>query len=149
MRAVFVFTLALLLVAGCGDDGPTAPDPSTLNGTWSASFTSLSGSGITCSTTPVTATLTASGNTFTGNYGTGTMTCAAGGQSESAPIPGGVIVNGTINGNAVTFDLDTPELHQTGTLSGNSMSGTAVWQLDLGPPYGVIALTGSWSATKQ
>ncbi|HEU4647612.1 MAG TPA: hypothetical protein VFS33_01035 [Gemmatimonadales bacterium] len=147
MRAVFALTL--LLVAGCSGDGPTASDPSTLNGTWSASFTNLGGSGISCSTTTVTATLTTSGNTFTGNYGSGTMTCAAAGQSESAPIPGGVIVNGTINGNAVTFDLDTPDLHQTGTLSGNSMSGTAVWRADLGPPYGVITLTGSWSATKQ
>jgi autotransporter translocation and assembly factor TamB len=147
MRAVFV--LVLLSVASCGGDGPTAVDPSTLNGTWSASFTNLSGVGISCHSSSVTTTITTSGNTFTGTYGSGTMTCAAGGQSQSGQFPSGAVVNGTINGNAVAFDLDTPDQHQTGTVSGNSMSGTATWKYNFGAPYGVVTLTGSWSASKQ
>jgi autotransporter translocation and assembly factor TamB len=147
MRTVFV--LALLFIASCGGDGPTAVDPVTLNGSWSASFTNMSGSGASCHTSSVTATLTTSGNTFTGTYGSGTMTCAAAGQSESWPFPSGAIVNGTINGNTVAFDLDTPDQHQAGTVSGTSMSGTATWKFNLGAPYGEVTLAGNWSATKQ
>ncbi|HET8836269.1 MAG TPA: hypothetical protein VFN08_16175 [Gemmatimonadales bacterium] len=61
----------------------------------------------------------------------------------------GIIVNGTIDGNAIAFDLDTQDFHQTGSVSGSSMSGTARWTFDLGGSTGIVVLNGNWAAAKQ
>jgi len=50
--------------------------------------------------------------------------------------------------NAVEFDLDTQDAHQSGSVSGNSMSGTAQWRFDLGGGQ-IVTLNGNWSAVKQ
>jgi hypothetical protein len=34
-------------------------------------------------------------------------------------------------------------------VNGNSMSGNSTWQLNLGSPYGVVVLNGSWGAIRQ
>jgi hypothetical protein len=93
-------------------------------------------------------TLNQSGDTFTGSYGPGTLTCLAGGESGSFNF-NGTIVNGTVDGSSVAFDLDTQDLHHTGTINGNSMSGTARWTFDLGAGTGVVVLNGNWPAAKQ
>jgi hypothetical protein len=53
-----------------------------------------------------------------------------------------------VNGSQVTFNLATSDAAQTGTVSGNSMSGTAHWRLDLGSPYGVVTLDGNWGSVR-
>ena len=103
---------------------------------------------MSCGLSATPLTLTQSGTTFSGSYGPGTLTCVAGAQSVSGAIQG-IVVNGTVDGNAVTFDLDTQDFHHTGSVSGSSMSGTARWTFDLGGSIGVVVLNGNWSAAKQ
>jgi hypothetical protein len=54
-----------------------------------------------------------------------------------------------MNGTTVSFDLDSPDLHQTGTVSGSSMSGVATWTFDFGSGTNPVTLTGTWEADKQ
>ena len=77
---------------------------------------------------------------FNGQYGRGTMACSDG---TSQAFTSGTILNGTIQGNTVTFDLDSPDYHQTGTVvSGNaSMSGSATWRF-IDPSTGTINTYG-------
>ena len=70
------------------------------------------------------------------------------GREDFTFTASGSVVNGSVSGNTVNFDLDTQDFHHTGTLSGNSMSGTATWTFDLGAPVGEVTLSGNWSASK-
>ena len=140
------FALVLPLLAACTDS--TAPDV-TLSGLWAYTATNLSGSGISCSFTGLTLTISQMERTFTGTTNGGTVTCFAAGQSFSDVLGTGVIVNGTVNRSAVAFDFETPDWHHTGKANGASMSGGVTVRLDLGDPYGVLVLTGSWSAARQ
>ncbi len=147
MRSLFLFTL-LGLVA-CGGDNGTGPG-SSVDGVWSASLSNLSGSGVSCSSTaPTQLTLNQTGNTFSGSYTGGELTCSGPGGTFSDPVGSGSVVNGQINGNSLSFDLDTPDFHQIGTITGNSLSGTAQWRVDFGAPTGVVTLNGNWGAAKQ
>jgi len=140
--------LAVLGLFGCGGGDSTGPSNARVGGAWTFTATNLSGSGVSCAFGGAPMTLTQSGTTFSGTYGPGTMTCTAGGQPVSGQFQG-TIVNGTVDGNAVAFDLDTQDFHQTGSVNGNSMSGTARWTFDLGGSVGVVVLNGNWSAAKQ
>jgi hypothetical protein len=141
--------MALVLgVSACGGDDATGPSNADVAGAWTFNASNLSGSGVSCNLSSTPLTLTSSGTTFSGSYGPGTFTCVAGGQSVGGQIQG-TIVNGTIDGNAVAFDLDTQDFHQTGTVGGSSMSGTARWTFDLGGSTGVVVLNGNWAAARQ
>jgi hypothetical protein len=59
------------------------------------------------------------------------------------------VINGSLSGTSLSFDLDTPDFHHEGSVSGASMSGTAEWTMDFGIPVGVVTLTGTWAAAKQ
>ncbi|MGH7648080.1 MAG: hypothetical protein ACREND_08170 [Gemmatimonadaceae bacterium] len=134
-------------VSGCGGyTGPTLPD---LNGTWTLSLTNLSGSGISCNLSGTTMSLNQSGASFSGSYSGGVFQCVGGGEGFSAEIGGGSVIDGTIAGNTVSFDLDSPDFPLSGVVSGTSMSGTSTLSVDLGAPYGVITLSGNWGAAKQ
>jgi len=78
-----------------------------------------------------------------GSYDSGTLTC------NGTPFAGtvsGVVVNGLLNGSDVTFQLDSPNLYQGGTISGGAMSGVASW---LVPVNGqAVTLTGTWTAAR-
>ncbi len=139
--------LCAALVA-CGGGDSTGPSNASVAGSWTLSHSNMSGSGVSCSLSPAPMTLSQSGTTFSGSYGPATVSCTAGSQSESVQIQG-IIVNGTIDGNAIAFDLDTQDFHQTGSVSGSSMSGTARWTFDLGGSTGIVVLNGNWAAAKQ
>ena len=140
---------SLTMVAGaCGGDDSTGPSRANVAGSWTLSASNVSGQGVSCNLSNTPMTLTQSGDTFTGSYGPGSLTCFAGGESFSGGA-NGTIVNGVVEGNSVQFDLNTQDLHQTGTVSGNSMSGTARWTFDLGAGVGIVVLNGNWSAAKQ
>jgi hypothetical protein len=143
--------IALLGVLACGDDDGSGPSTTEISGSWSATLTNMSGDGVLCnSTTPTLLTLTQTGTTFTGSYSGGSLTCSGPGGATTLPIGTGAVVNGAITGSAVSFDLDTPDFHHEGTVSGTtSMSGDATWTIDFGPPNGVVTLDGTWQATKQ
>jgi hypothetical protein len=49
----------------------------------------------------------------------------------------------------VSFDLGSANFHQTGTVSGSSMAGTATWTFESGGASTLGELSGSWTATKQ
>ena len=141
--------LLLLLAAACGggDDlaGPTHAD---VGGAWRIKFSNMSGTGATCNTNSADLTLTHSSATaFGGTYGPVIVTCVAGADEFSGTFQG-TVVNGTVNGSSVAFDLDTPDVHQTGTVSGSSMSGSAHWIVNA-PGGGTLTGSGTWSATKQ
>jgi len=141
--------LLLLLATACGgsDDlaGPTHAD---VGGAWRITFANMSGSGATCNSSTGNLTLTHSGATgFTGSYGPLTLSCTDGVDSFSGTFQG-TVVNGTVNQNTVAFDLDTQDVHQTGTVSGATMSGSAQWDVNA-PGGGSFTLNGNWSAEKQ
>ena len=137
-----------LLLVGCGGDN-TGPSNVNVSGTWSTSFTNFSGSGLSCNATGIILQLSQSGTTFTGTYSGGTYTCTGPGGTGQAAGGSGTIINGTVNGSAVSFNADTPDSRFSGTVSGNSMSGQGTERIDLGAPVGVITLSGSWGAAKQ
>jgi hypothetical protein len=144
---VLVLSAFAVFLGACGGDS-TGPSQANVAGSWTFSASNVSGQGLSCSTSPTPMTINQSGTTFTGTYGPGTLTCVAGTQSGSTPVQG-TIVNGTISGNSVQFDLDTQDAHATGAVNGNSMSGTLRWVIDLGGSVGVVTLNGNWSAAKQ
>ena len=143
--------LAAILVAACGKDAasPTAPNvPSvpSVAGQWSYSTTNISAGGITCSSSGTTLTITQQGTSFSGSYGGGTLTCSSSGGSQSLPIGTGIVLNGSVTGSAVAFDLDTSDWHNGGSINGNSMSGTATIRVVVG---GLLyTLTGTWGASR-
>jgi hypothetical protein len=150
LSVVASLTLAasLFFLGACGSDS-TGPEMPAVDGAWSLSLTNMSGSGISCSWSGITMTLTQSGTTFSGSYSGGAYTCTGGGESVSGNVGSGSVINGSIHGDNVTFQLDSPDTPLGGTISGASMSGTATMRYDLGSPYGVITLSGNWGAAKK
>ncbi len=146
--------LPLLLIPvflACSDDsgdimGPSMP---SVAGSWTYSATNLSGSGVSCSVSGTSLVITQSSGTFTGSYNGGTLSCTGGGVTSSSPVGSGTIVSGSVtSAGATSFDFDTQDWRNTGTLSGNSISGTVVVRIDLGAPTGVITLSGNFSAAR-
>ena len=87
----------------------------------------FSGGGQTCVFDPSAVSITQLGWTFTGRIEIPDATCTPqGGAPYSLGSWGADIVNGTVNAaGAVTFDWGlTDTAHQTGNVSGNSMSGS-------------------------
>ena len=147
-RGWFLPLFVAAFLGACGGDDSTGPSQASIAGAWTLSATNVSGQGVSCNLNNTPVTINQSGSTFTGTYGPGTVTCLAGAESVSFPVQG-TVVNGTLNGNSVQFDLDTQDIHHVGTLSGNSMSGTVQWTIDFGGDIGVVTLSGNWSAAKQ
>jgi len=139
-----------VFACGGGESASLGPPPTTVDGTWNATISNLhatiQGSNFTCSVAGATVTLTQAGTDFSGTY-SGTMTCTYKGQTTTTPVAG-TVVNGSLIGNAVSFDLDGPEFHFTGTAVENSMSGTCTLTADFGSPIGMVTLNGSWRATR-
>lgn len=147
MRSLALTILALAALTGCGGDS-TGPSDASVAGAWTLTLSNLSGQGVSCNLSSTPLTITQSGTTFSGSYGPGAFRCSAGSESTSGQIQG-IVVNGTIDGNAVAFDMDTQDFHQAGSVAGTSMSGTARWTFDLGGSIGIVVLNGNWAAAKQ
>jgi len=146
MRMILL-SMAVVLAACGGGDGGSGPSIPDVAGSWRFAAQNLSGSGVSCSFANAPLNLDQSGDTFTGTYGPVSGSCLGGGESFDFTVQG-TVVNGTITqGGAVQFDLDSPDFHHSGNLSGNSMSGTARWFFDLGSQ--TVTLNGQWSAAKQ
>jgi hypothetical protein len=135
----------LVIAVGCGGDstGPRAD----ISGRWTYNATNVAGSGVSCNISSVSMTLAQSGSTFTGAVASGLVTCSASGSSFSDNLGNDVVANGQINGNAVQFDIGTSDVHNTGTVSGNSMSGTISLRVNTGST--TVVLTGNFAAVKQ
>jgi hypothetical protein len=57
-----------------------------------------------------------------------------------------VVSNGTVNGNAVAFDLSTADNHNTGTILNETISGRAMWRFTDGAR--TVMLNGNFAASK-
>jgi hypothetical protein len=154
MRIVKLLPPSLLAFAfACGGDngaGPAGPNsnPATnLSGDWRYATANVSGSGISCSSSGTVLTITQQGNAFSGSYSGGTLTCTTGGPTQSVAVGTGAVVAGTVSGSTVSFDLDTSDWHDTGSVSGNSMSGSVTVRLAV--DYQTFTLTGNWGASRQ
>lgn len=147
MPKTLAATIALAtFLAACSDD-PAEPSIPDVAGSWTYAATSLTGSGITCSFRHVPMTLAQNGTTFSGAYSGGVFACSGPGGSISEQVAGGAVASGTIDGNSVEFDIDSPDWRNTGTISGSSMSGTVVVRASDGTT--TITLTGDFTASKQ
>ena len=141
MRRILLLTLIPVFLA-CD----STPD---VAGSWGYSATNLSGSGVSCSVTGTSMVITQSESTFTGTYTGGTFSCSGPGGTLSSTIGSGTVVNGSVTDEGVvSFDLDTQDWRNTGSLSGNSISGTVTVRFDLGTPIGVVTLSGNFSAAR-
>jgi hypothetical protein len=140
--------ILLCWVLACGDG--TGPAEVNVTGIWTVTFSDLSGGGFSCSSiAPTTLTLTQTGETVSGAYNGGEVACSGPNGSFSFPAGSGDVVNGEVNGTTISFDLDSPEIHQSGTVTGSSMSGTATWQTFFGTETEAVTLTGTWEADRQ
>ena len=136
--------LVVLTILACGgDEIPSAPRVPDVAGVWTANWSNLNTNGLSCLASGVHLTLTQYGTRFSGTYNSGTLAC----NDSVMGTPNGMVVNGLLNGNGVTFQLDTPNLQQGGELSGSSMNGTAVW-LVAGTNGQPVTLVGTWMATR-
>lgn len=150
------FALLALTLAACGGDSGTSPTPTpTANvaGTWRFSWNSLNGTFqgtfVQCSA-QLNMSLTQTANTFSGTQAAplGRLTCSAGGvQVLDEPIGGETLVNGQINGTAISFRLGTVNGPHNGTIAGTSMSGNGTWNIPQ-TVGGVLVLNGEWTAVK-
>jgi hypothetical protein len=128
----------LLIACGGGDDS-TGPSPADLEGLWRITYSNVSGDGITCGTSAIDYTISQSGRTFTGTANSVyILQCTDGVSLVSDTLIGAIITNGHIDGRSVEFDLANSTFHQSGTISGNSISGTATWTVDLGDSETVV-----------
>lgn len=146
--ASLAMVVALFTLNACGGDS-TGPKTPKVDGTWSLTLTNMSGSGVSCNWSGATMTLAQNGTNFSGSYSGGTLTCTSGGESASGSVGSGAVINGTVSGNSVSFQLDSPDMPLTGTITDRSMSGTGILRYDFGEPYGVVTLNGNWGAAKR
>ena len=138
--------LALLVFAACGGDS-TGPKSVALTGQWAYNATNVSGSGLSCNFSGLTLVFTQTGSTLTGATNGGSFSCSAAGMTNGSPLGTTPLANGQVNGNAVQFDFGTADIHNAGTLNGNSISGTVTVRADAGGT--TIVLSGNFSAVKQ
>jgi hypothetical protein len=141
-------SVAVLAIVSCGGGDVSGPTNANIAGSWTYTMTNLAGGGLTCFSSGTTMTFSQSGATFTGTYSGGTLSCSAPGFGPvSQTIGNGTIATGTVNINSVSFDLDTSDWRNTGTVSGNSISGTVVVRFTSGSTS--VILNGSFAAIKR
>lgn len=149
MRKMFLGAAVGLALAACGGDS-TGPSTTSVAGSWVVSLTNFSGSGVTCNATGISVQLSQTGTTLTGTYSGGTYSCTGPGGSTTQAGGTGIIINGVVNGNNVSFDVDTQDSHFTGNVAagGASMSGSGSEKIDIGGGQ-TVTLSGAWGAAKQ
>lgn len=131
----------LLLVTACSDS--SGPEPINMAGAWALNVSNLTGGSFTCSVTNTTLALNQTGTTFTGSYIGGQMRC----DGSLLGTLSGVVNNGTVSGTNVQFDFDTPDIRFSGSVSGNTASGTVAMRVVVSGQ--AMPFTGSWAATRN
>jgi hypothetical protein len=143
-----LLTAAAVLLTACGDStGVLIGSSSDLSGSWKYTATNLTSGDVTCGFSNVNISLTQSGATFSGTTAGGTITCSSAGQTFVDGLGGDIVANGTIAGNSVQFDIGTPDLHHTGTMSGSSISGTLTVRVAV--TNGTVTMVGPFSMVRQ
>ena len=154
LASLLTVAAIMFVIVGCGSDSTTEPQNAQVGGLWSYNTGQLSGGlaglGVRCFITNVDLSLNQTGATFTGNANGGHIRCTVAGVTVmDGPLGNQVVVNGTVSGNNLSFDIETPAWHHIGSVSGNSMSGTVRFTIDLGGTTGSVDLTCNWSAIRS
>jgi hypothetical protein len=143
MRKLMGWLSSLGVLLGCGGDGSgVGPGDTNVTGSWNAVWQSMNSTDLSCSADGGRLELNQSTGRFTGTYRVQTLTC----NGRSSNPSTGTVVNGTIQGNQVAFDLNDPAFHQSGSLDGDEMSGSATWTLSIDGASHTV--TGTWTAVR-
>jgi hypothetical protein len=135
---IAIVALASLAVA-CGGSDSTGSSDANVLGTWVFTFTTNN----SCSLTQIAVIIFEStSGAPTGNHGTYVFDCA--GTSNDEVGVAGSITGWQVSGNDFSLQFtNTPPRRLTGTVDGNTMTGTFVWEPN-GVTYG-----GSYTAVRQ
>lgn len=138
MKRTMLFTLASLLVA-CGGSESTGPDDANVLGTWIFTFTTSN----SCSLSQIAVIITESpSGAPTGTHGSYVFDCA--GTSNDEVGTSGSISGWQVSGENFSLQFTTtPPRRVTGTVDGNTMTGTFLWEPG-GVPFG-----GTYTAVRQ
>src|SRR3954453_17828734 len=142
MRKVIAWLSGLGVLVGCGaDGGGIGPSASgNVTGSWNAVWQSMNGPDMSCSADGGRLEVKQSTGRFTGPYRVQRVTC----NGMSSNVSTGDVLNGTIQGNQLAFDLNDAAFHQSGTVTGDDMSGSATWTFSIDGISHTV--TGTWSA---
>ncbi len=130
-------SLVVLVLAGCSDS--TGPN---LTGSWQYTALGLSKADTACSVTALTLTLSRTSSALSGKSSGGLVGCTPFDVPEN--LPSNLPVSGTIEGNAVKFDIGSAFWHHTGVLNGNAITGTASFRVLQG-----TVVTGTFTLVKK
>ncbi len=138
MRARYAVLLLVLGLAACGDS------PSALDGSWDYRVSTLAtgDNSVRCSVTDMIIGLNQVGSSFSGNTNGGIFECF--GLDVPRNLPRLTVINGRVEGNAVTFAINYNSWTHTGALMGNAISGTTIMYVDV-----VHVLTGSFTLVRR
>jgi len=150
----FILVLLACGLVACGGDS-TAPQQVGVAGRWIYRVNQLSdGGAVACTMIDAdTLTLDRSTERIAGTFTGGDISCRNGDDVETIAMVTGSVVNGTVEpvasgAQSVTFDLGGAYWHQTGSLTGDRMSGTLTVDHGFTGRLGNMHLTGSWSAIR-
>ncbi len=145
MPKAFFRSITLCALTACGDATGVDKFP-TIDGSWSYT-NNWSGGGISCSYAPGTLTITQTGGAFRGILATPDVICTIGAEPPSSIGSVSNRIVGTVSADGdVTFGIGAPS--HTGSVSGNSMSGSFTFMDDFFEPGTLITFTGPWTATR-
>jgi hypothetical protein len=145
-RTALLLAAAAVVSGACGDGGSGPSEPANVAGTWAFEAHDMTAPGATgkCGMTG-TLVFEQTRWTLTGEYTIDRITCSGpGGGTDEGPFSGS-IVSGEVDGSKVHFHLDSEDLDQHGTVSGDQMTGTCTWR---GYVDGWVTVTGKWSAQR-
>lgn len=158
-RSLVVSSLVLLLATGLGacdavDDITGDDDDVDLAGQWDYSASDLTatvdGDVISCQLTGMVLTITnVTDNSFDGSTSSSNFSCSFRGVRDETALPPASIAATSIDGNDVRFSFDTQEWTNTGTVSGDRMSGTVDLDVPVRSIGRTVALDGEWMATRR
>lgn len=139
----------------CSSDplGPALVEAPSVAGDWSYQATAVTGTvlgeSVTCEYN-FEMRLEESGMSFSGQYSNALLVCILFGQTQIVDGGEGDIVQGSLTGGNVTFDVDTENIRNTGRLEGDSMSGQVRIELTVqhDTNIGTLVVTGPWSAVR-
>ena len=139
----WILMFAFVVVGACAGDTRSGPAAiPNVTGVWNINWSNLNATNVSCFATGGRITLAQSGTTFSGAYSSALVQC----NGTALGTASGVVVNGYLIGNVIAFDMDTPDLHQSGTVTGSSMIGSATWRIEGNGT--IYLLTGTWAAAR-
>ena len=144
-RAVLCVAAAMGLAA-CGSS--TAPGGISVGGHWEVTVSNLSGAGHVCNGSFAT-DFAQSFSSFNGSWSNSTVTCVTNGASTPIGPTTGVVADGNVSGQSISYQLDNSGVQFSGTVNVTQMSGAVSWSKDFGDGNGPVTLSGSWTAQKS